>query len=161
MCGTSSATVHCHFPTRDLLLVETPRHSVKQEFDRQVAGLHTIGDPHERLLRLIELQLPGSERLRLEWSIWMQVWTAAALDPGMCELHADSYRRWHETIAQTLREGQESGTLGAFDVEEMTRRLTALVDGMGTQVMTGTPGRSVDHMRATLGSAIEQDVLAD
>lgn len=161
MCGTSSATVHYHFPTRDLLLVEALRHSVKQAFDRQVAGLHTIGGPHERLLRLIELQLPGSERLRLEWSIWMQVWTAAALDPGMRELHADSYRRWHETIAQTLREGQEGGTFGAFEVEEMTRRLTALIDGMGIQVMTGMPGRSVDHMRATLRSVIEQDVLGD
>ncbi|WP_026119587.1 TetR/AcrR family transcriptional regulator [Nocardiopsis ganjiahuensis] len=161
LCGTSSATVHYHFPTRDLLLEEALRHSVKQAFDRQVASLHTIRDPHERLLQLIELQLPGSERLRLEWSVWMQVWAAAALEPGMRELHADSYRRWHETIARTLREGQESGSFRAFDGEEMTRRLTALIDGMGIQVMTGMPGRSVEHMRTTLHAVIEKDVLAD
>ncbi|PWV55216.1 TetR/AcrR family transcriptional regulator [Nocardiopsis sp. L17-MgMaSL7] len=158
-CGTSSATVHYHFPTLNDLLVEALRHSVKQAFDRQVAGLHTIEDPYERLLQLIELQLPGSDRLRLEWSIWLQVWTAAALDPQMRELHADSYRRWHETIARTLREGKENGTFGDLDVEETTRRLTALIDGLGIQVMTGMPGRSVDHMRHTLRSVIDRDVL--
>ncbi|GAB3697041.1 TetR family transcriptional regulator C-terminal domain-containing protein [Nocardiopsis oceani] len=159
VCGTSSATVHYHFPTLNHLLVEALRHSVKQAFDRQVAGLYTIEDAHERLLELIELQLPGSERLRLEWSIWLQVWTAAALNPEMRELHADSYRRWHETIARTLREGQESGLFGDFDAEEMTKRLTALIDGMGIQVMTGMPGRSVGHMRDTLRSVIASDVL--
>lgn len=159
-CGTSNATVHYHFPTLNDLLVEALRHSVKQAFDRQVAGLHTVADPHERLLRLIELQLPGSDRLRLEWSVWLQVWTAAALDPAMRDLHADSYRRWHETIARTLSEGRQSGVFGDFDVEEMTRRLTALIDGMGIQVMTGMPGRSVDQMRATLLSVIDGDVLA-
>jgi AcrR family transcriptional regulator/plasmid maintenance system antidote protein VapI len=158
-CGTSSATVHYYFPTLNDLLVEALRHSVKQAFDRQVAGLHTIEDPYERLLRLIELQLPDSERLRLEWSIWLQVWTAAALDPQMRGLHTDSYLRWHETIARTLREGRESGVFADFDVEEMTRRLTALIDGMGIQVMTGMPGRSVAHMRDTLRSVIDSDVL--
>ncbi|MEC3894085.1 MULTISPECIES: TetR/AcrR family transcriptional regulator [Nocardiopsis] len=160
-CGTSSATVHYHFPTLNDLLVEALRHSVKQAFDRQVAGLHTIEDPYERLLRLIELQLPASERLRLEWSVWLQIWTAAALDPRMRALHADSYRRWHETIALTLSEGRERGVFGDFDVEETTRRLTALIDGLGIQVLTGMPGRSVDHMRATLRSVIDQDLLAD
>ncbi|MBR8741788.1 TetR/AcrR family transcriptional regulator [Nocardiopsis sp. MG754419] len=160
-CGTSSATVHYHFPTLNHLLVEALRHSVKQAFDRQVAGLHTIENAHERLLRLIELQLPGSDRLRLEWSIWLQVWTAAALDHDMRDLHAHSYRRWHETIARTLREGQESGVFADFDVEETTRHLTALIDGLGIQVMTGMPGRSVDHMRDTLHAVIDRDVLGN
>ncbi|MFD3683261.1 TetR family transcriptional regulator C-terminal domain-containing protein [Nocardiopsis sp. NPDC058631] len=160
-CGTSTATVHYHFPTLNDLLVEALRHSVKQAFDRQVAELHTIGDPYERLLRLIELQLPGSDRLRLEWSIWLQVWTAAALDPGMRGLHADSYRRWHETISRTLREGKESGVFGDVDVEEMTGHLTALIDGMGIQVMTGVPGRSVDHMRDTLRAVVDREVRRD
>lgn len=158
-CGTSSATVHYHFPTLNHLLEEALRHSVKQAFDRQVAGLHEIEDAHERLLSLIELQLPASERLQLEWSIWMQVWTSAALDPGMREIHAHSYRRWHETIARTLTEGIDTGVFADHGAEEMTKRLTALIDGMGIQVMTGMPGRSVDHMRRTLHELIERDFL--
>ncbi|WP_017614267.1 TetR/AcrR family transcriptional regulator [Nocardiopsis salina] len=158
-CGTSSATVHYHFPTLNHLLEEALRHSVKQAFDRQVAGLHEIEDAHERLLSLIELQLPASERLQLEWSIWMQVWTSAALDPEMREIHADSYRRWHETIARTLTEGIETGVFADEGAEEMTKRLTALIDGMGIQVMTGMPGRSVEHMRRTLHELIEREFL--
>ncbi|MBE2998214.1 TetR family transcriptional regulator C-terminal domain-containing protein [Nocardiopsis sp. HNM0947] len=158
-CGTSSATVHYHFPTLNHLLEEALRHSVKQAFDRQVAGLHEIEDAHERLLSLIELQLPASERLQLEWSIWMQVWTSAALDPEMREIHAHSYRRWHETIARTLTEGIDTGVFADHGAEEMTKRLTALIDGMGIQVMTGMPGRSVGHMRRTLHELIERDFL--
>ncbi|QVQ53490.1 TetR family transcriptional regulator C-terminal domain-containing protein [Spiractinospora alimapuensis] len=160
-CGTSAATVHYHFPTLRDLLLEALRHSVRLAFDRQVAGLHTIVDPRERLYQLIELQLPHPGRLRLEWSIWLQVWTAAALDPTMRDLHADSYWRWHETIARTLREGQDTGVFGAFDPEQMTKRITALVDGMGIQVLAGMPGRTVTDMRQTMRDVIERDIVQE
>lgn len=159
VCGTSTATVHYHFPTLRDLLVEALRSSVKQAFDRQVAVLHSIDDLHTRLLRLIELQMPHPGKLRLEWSIWLQVWTAATLDPEMRELHAESYRRWHETMLQTLTEGQRTQAFGDFDPEEMTKRLTSLIDGLGIKVVTGMPGRSVTDMRETLHDVIAHDIL--
>ncbi|WP_051061767.1 TetR/AcrR family transcriptional regulator [Nocardiopsis chromatogenes] len=150
-CGVSSAAIHYHFPTLRELLDETLRSSVKQAFDRQVAALHGTEDARERLRRLIELQLPSPGHLAREWSIWMQVWTESALDPRMRELHADSYQRWHDTIARTLRDGAASGAFRAdLDPEAMTVRLTALIDGLGIQVLTGRPGRTVERMRATL-----------
>ncbi|MDS1270441.1 TetR family transcriptional regulator C-terminal domain-containing protein [Lipingzhangella sp. LS1_29] len=159
VCGTSTATVHYHFPTLRDLLVEAQRSSVKQAFDRQVAVLHSIEDLHARLLRLIELQLPHPGKLRMEWSIWLQVWTSATLDPEMQELHTESYRRWHETMQQTLVEGQRSGVFGDFDTEEMTKRLTSLIDGLGIKVVTGMPGRTLDDMRETLHSVVARDIL--
>ncbi|MET0189591.1 MAG: TetR family transcriptional regulator, partial [Pseudonocardia sediminis] len=59
-CGTSPATIHYHFPSRSALLDEALRHNVKLAFDRQVAELGEVADAHERLLRLIDLQLPTS-----------------------------------------------------------------------------------------------------
>ncbi|WP_017556976.1 TetR family transcriptional regulator C-terminal domain-containing protein [Nocardiopsis baichengensis] len=150
-CGVSSAAIHYHFPTLRELLDETLRSSVKQAFDRQVAVLHGIDDARERLRRLIELQLPAPGHLAREWSIWMQVWTESALDPQMRALHADSYQRWHDTIARTLRDGAASGAFRPdLDAEAMTVRLTALIDGLGIQVLTGRPGRTVERMRAAL-----------
>ncbi|TQN31123.1 TetR family transcriptional regulator [Haloactinospora alba] len=149
-CGTSSATIHYHFPTLRDLLDETLRTSVKQAFDRQVAVLHEITDTRERLLRLIELQLPNAGHLRREWSVWMQVWNESALDPHLRDLHSASYQRWHDTIAQTLREGAAEGVFRDLDAEQMTVRLTALIDGLGIQVMTGRPGRTVEGMREIL-----------
>ncbi|WP_020380365.1 TetR/AcrR family transcriptional regulator [Nocardiopsis potens] len=150
-CGTSSATIHYHFPTLRDLLDETLRSSVKQAFDRQVAALHGIADARERLYRLIDLQLPAPGHLTLEWSIWLQVWTESMLHPELRDLHAASYQRWHDTIARTLRDGAAAGVFRAdLDAESTTVRLTALIDGLGIQVLTGRPGRTAERMRAVL-----------
>ena len=94
------------------------RHSVRQAFDRQVAELHRIDDARERLLRLVELQLPASAPLRREWSIWLQVWNESALRPELRGLHGDSYTRWHDTIARIIREGQQQGVFFCTDVKK-------------------------------------------
>ncbi|QBI53372.1 TetR/AcrR family transcriptional regulator [Streptomonospora litoralis] len=150
-CGTSSATIHYHFPTLSDLLDEALRSSSKQAFDRQVAVLHSIPEARERLHRLIELQLPYPGHLTLEWSIWMQVWTESTLHPHLRELHAGYYQRWHDTIAQTLRDGIAEGVFrGDCDPEAMAMHLTALIDGLAIPVLTRRPGRSVQQMREIL-----------
>lgn len=158
-CGTSAATIHYYFPGRDDLLTETLRYSVRQAFDRQVAELHTIDDAHERLLRLVELQLPTPGLLRLEWSIWMQVWNESALRPELRVLHTDSYNRWHDTIARTIRQGQHQDVFTGADPEELTMTLTALIDGLGIQVMTDRPGRSVEWMRRLLRDFVDREIV--
>lgn len=157
--GTSVATIRRHFPGRDDLLVETLRYSVRQAFDRQVAELHRIDDAHERLLRLVDLQLPKVGRLRREWSIWLQVWNESALRPELRVLHSDSYARWHDTIARTIRQGQEQGVFVDTEAEELTVALTALVDGLGIQVLAGRPGRSVRRMRKVLLDFVEREIV--
>jgi AcrR family transcriptional regulator len=157
--GTSAATIHYHFPGRDDLLTETLRYSVKQAFDRQVAELHSVEDAHERLLRLVELQLPSPGLLRLEWSIWLQVWNESALRPELRVLHSDSYTRWHDTIARTIREGQQQGVFTETDAEDLTISLTALIDGLGIQVLTERPGRSVERMRKALHDYIDREIV--
>ncbi|WP_228717278.1 TetR/AcrR family transcriptional regulator [Allosaccharopolyspora coralli] len=158
-CGTSTATIHYHFPGRDDLLVETLRYSVRLAFERQIAELQTVDDAHERLLRLVELQLPTDGLLRSEWSIWLQVWNESALRPELRVLHSDSYTRWHETIARTIGEGQCQGLFTDADPEELTLTLTALVDGLGIQVLTGRPGRSVDRMRQVLQDFVDRNIV--
>lgn len=157
-CGTSTATIHYHFPGRDDLLTESLKHSVKQAFDRQVAELHRIDDARERLLRLVELQLPTPGHLEQEWSIWLQVWTESALQPELRALHSEAYTRWHETIARTVREGQQQGRFTSADPEDVTVRLTALIDGLGIQVLTGRPGRSVERMRRVLREFVDREI---
>ncbi|MCX2733101.1 TetR family transcriptional regulator C-terminal domain-containing protein [Saccharopolyspora sp. NFXS83] len=160
-CGVSAAAIHYHFPGRDDLLTEALRHSVRQAFDRQVAELHSIDDAHQRLLRLVELQLPESPGLRREWSIWLQVWNESALRPELRGLHGDSYTRWHDTIERTIRQGQHQGVFTEGDAEELAVRLTALIDGLGIGVLTGRPERSVQRMRQVLHDFIGRDVVGE
>lgn len=160
-CGMSAATIHYYFPGREDLLTESLRFSVKQAFDRQVAELHAIEDAVERLLRLIELQLPTPGHLQEEWSIWLQVWNESSLRPGMRPLHSEAYTRWHETVARTVRDGQEQDAFAGVDPEDFTVRLTALIDGLGIQVMTGRSGRSVERMRSVLRDFVRSELEVD
>ena len=157
-CGTSTATIHYHFPSRSALLDEALRHNVKLAFDRQVASLGDVTCPHERLLRLIDLQLPGSTLLRQEWSIWIQVWAESAVDPSRRSLYWDAYDRWYRSVSMTLAEGARAGVFVA-DAQVLTRALTALIDGLGIQVMAGTPGATAEGMRDTLSEFIRRSIL--
>lgn len=159
--GTSSAAVHYHFPGKEALLGEALRHDVELAYDRQSAALAGIADPHARLLRLLELQLPEGPVLEPEWSIWMQVWVEATLDTapdlGRRELYREAQDRWVRTVLMTLRDGAAAGVFRAGDQELRARQLTALVDGLGIAVMTrtSTPGA----MREALHDFVEHSIL--
>ncbi|OZM71821.1 TetR family transcriptional regulator [Amycolatopsis antarctica] len=159
-CATSTAAIHHHFPTKQDVLHEALRHNVKLAFDRQVAQLHTIDDARERLLLLVELQLPADGELRAEWSVWLQVWNESALNPAIRSLYWDSYDRWYRTIAMTIRTGQAQGVFRDQDPERATAALTSLIDGLGIGVLTGRPGSSVPAMRAHLHDFIERDLVS-
>jgi AcrR family transcriptional regulator/DNA-binding transcriptional regulator YdaS (Cro superfamily) len=158
-CGTSSATIHYHFPSKSELLDEALRHNVKLAFDRQVAELRSVTDPYARLLRLVELQLPKKGLLRQEWSIWLQVWTESAIDPERRELYWESYDRWHRSILMTIEDGAAAGVFHSGRSHLLTTQLTALIDGLGIQTLTGKPGASVAAMRTTLHDFVEKLIL--
>jgi AcrR family transcriptional regulator len=159
-CGTSTATIHHHFPTKAEVLNEALRRNVKLAFDRQVAELHTVADTHQRLLRLVELRLPKDGLPRAEWSVWLQALTESSLNPKVRALYWDSYDRWYRTIAMTIQTGQEHGVFREQDPGQATAQLTGLIDGLGIQVLTGRPGSSVAAMRALLHDFIERDIAA-
>lgn len=159
-CGISAAAVHYHFENRVDLLEEALRVSVRKAYDRQVAELETYEDGYERLLHLLELQLPKPGLLRLEWSIWLQVWNQTALDPRLRGLHAAAYSRWHNTIRSAVELGQRQGLFVPGDAGEFALRLTALIDGLGIQILTGRPGCSIDTMRETLHDFLRTQVVA-
>jgi hypothetical protein len=108
---------------------------------------------------LDELQLPTAGLLRQEWSVWLQVWNESALNPRFRSLYWDSYDRWYRTIAMTIRSGQEQGVFRTQDPDHATVQLTALIDGLGIQVLTGKPGTSVAAMRGHLHDFIERDIV--
>ncbi|TCP50093.1 TetR family transcriptional regulator [Tamaricihabitans halophyticus] len=160
-CGTSTASIHYYFATREEVLNEALRRNVKLAFDRQVAELHATDNARERLLRLIELQLPSGELLRSEWSVWLQVWNESALNPKMRSLYWDSYDRWFRTIAMTIEDGQRQGAFRECDANLVTAQLTAMIDGLGIQVLTARPGSSVARMREQVLDFVERNIAAE
>lgn len=135
--GTTDSTVHYYFRTKREIFAEALRYSVKLAFDRQIAELHLFPHPTERLKRLAFLQLPAGERGRAEMSIWLQTWAEAATDSAWQEGHAQSYRRWSQTVHDIIVDGQNQSVFIAVNADELTLHLTALIDGLTIKVLTG------------------------
>jgi AcrR family transcriptional regulator len=157
-CGASTAAVHYYFPTKQDLLNAALRHCVEQAFRRQNRQLRAVAGARERLLLLIELQLPHGGQLSLEWSIWLQFWSEAALRPRLRAVHNDFYSRWRETVVRIVRLGQRQGVFRETDAEAVALRFTALTDGLAIQVLTGA-GVTIEAMRAALRDFVERELL--
>jgi AcrR family transcriptional regulator len=151
VCGTSTGTVHYYFAGKDDVLTEALRRATELAMERQDAELRALDDARERMLRLIELQLPSDPAVRREWSIWLQYWAEALVRPELRAAHAELYARWSDTVGRIVRRGQQQGVFRPDeDPDLITRHFTALLDGAAMQVMVGTSGGSVEEMRRLL-----------
>ncbi len=158
LCGTSTGAVHYYFPGKDDVLREALRYSVDKAFERQGSQLRQIHDARKRLLALIEMQLPVGGQIRDEWSIWLQFWAEAALNPTLRSVHNAFYARWIETVVGIVRRGQQQGVFRDVDPALFARHLTSATDGAAIQVLTGAPGMTVDKMRALLVSIVDHEL---
>lgn len=157
-CGTSTGAVHYYFPGKQDVLEAAMRHCVEQAFARQSAELGAKDDARERILCLIENQLPHG-RVRNEWSVWLQFWCESALRSELRPIHNEFYAKWRETVERIVRRGQRQGVFREVDAAAVALRFTCLTDGLGIQVMTGMPGMTAERMREELTDFVDQELL--
>jgi AcrR family transcriptional regulator len=160
VCGTSTGTIHYYFPGKQNVLTQALRHCVTQALVRQQAELHQIEGSRARLLRLVELQLPKPGSVRAEWLIWLQYWPEAALRPDLRAVHAEFYGQWQTTVRRLVERGQDDGEFREVDPDDVTVRLTALIDGLAIQLLTGVPGMDLGRMRRLVVELVD-DLLVD
>lgn len=160
-CGTSSGAVHYYFPTKQDVLSAALMYCVESAFERQSVEVKAVDGAHERLLRLIDMQLPMPGRVRDEWLVWLQFWTETALRPELRSIHNDFYARWREAVVRIIRRGQRQGEFRAdADAEQLALGITALTDGLAIQVLTEAPQVTADRMRSVLVDFIARELLA-
>ena len=159
LCGVSSAAVHYHFRSRQEMLEESLRVSARDAYDRQVAELEAISDPLERLLHLLEMQMPVSEPMLREWSIWLQVWAEAALNPRMRDAHVAAYERWQSTVRGIIEFGQQQGVFRRSDATLLALKVTAMVDGLGIQLVAGRAEHTPQSIREVLRDFVRSELI--
>lgn len=159
ICGTSTGTIHYYFPGKDDVLQEALRYCVDKAFERQGVTLRAIDDAHKRLLALIEMQLPAGAQVRNEWSIWLQFWSEATLDPDLRPIHNDFYARWMDAVVSIVRRGQRQGIFHDVDPMAFARLLTSATDGAAIKILTGSPVMTVDAMRQMLVGIVERELI--
>ncbi|MFF1312812.1 TetR/AcrR family transcriptional regulator [Streptomyces sp. NPDC058320] len=154
-CGTSTGTVHYHFPTKDDALRAALVFYADRFHARLEEEFRTADTTVEKLRRLIEVQLTTTDEDADEWSVWVQSWNEAILDPTLREGQKGVHVRWREIVLDLLRTCQQEGMARGADAEAMASRFTSMVDGMAIQVLAGTGDMDAARMRELLLDAFE------
>ncbi|MBJ3807309.1 TetR/AcrR family transcriptional regulator [Streptomyces flavofungini] len=162
-CETSTAAIHYHFPGRDDLLEAAARWCMDEDTARRAARIADAADAADELRQLIELQTPRTAQQRDQWSVWLDLWAEAARSTAVGRLHTEYYRQWRATVADVVRRGVAQGAFRPVDPEAAALHLTALIDGLATQVLAGAPdgpGTRPDDMHAALLAHVDVALAA-
>ena len=139
--GVSPTLPHYYFNTRSELLREAFVHAEEGmvRLELEVAGDRP---PRERLDRLLLMYFDADPRVYEIWMLAREMTTRAIREPGLRDSHEDVYALWSRTIANVIRDGQAAGDVPpGVDADLAGWRLTALVEGLGTWLLTGMATR--------------------
>ena len=142
--GLSPALVVYYFGSKETLLTEALAYAEDLFYVEAFRELTDIEGASERLVRLIELACPPvvSRESDEYWTLWVELWSRALRNDEASRKREALERRWRNTIAEVVREGQASGEFGPCEPERFATYLSALMDGLALQVLFGDPAVS-------------------
>jgi AcrR family transcriptional regulator len=139
--GVSATLPHYYFKTRSDLLRQAFVHAesaITQVEQRVVAG----HPPQERLDRMLLVYFDADPQVFEVWMLSREMTTRAIREPELRDSQDDVYAAWTSAVAQLVREAQRSGGASPdVDADRAALRLTALVEGLGTWLLTGMATR--------------------
>jgi AcrR family transcriptional regulator len=135
--GLSPALVVYYFGSKEKLLTEALAYAEDLFYIEAFRDLTGIEGAAERLARLIELACPPVERRETDeyWALWVELWSRSLRNGEAARKREALDRRWRNTIAEVVREGQRRGEFGPCDPERFATYLSALMDGLALQML--------------------------
>ena len=130
--GLSPALVVYYFGSKETLLTEALAYAEDLFYIEAFRELTGIEGASKRLVRLIDLACPPVVRRESDeyWTLWVELWSRALRNDEAARKREALERRWRNTIAEVVREGQRSGEFGPCDPERFATYLSALMDGL-------------------------------
>ncbi|CAA9442562.1 hypothetical protein AVDCRST_MAG82-3028 [uncultured Rubrobacteraceae bacterium] len=146
MADLSPALVVYYFGSKESLLTEALAYAGDLFYIEAFRELTGIEGALDRLVRLIELACPSVVRREsAEYrTLWVELWSWALRNEEAARKREALERRWRNTIAEVVREGQRSGEFGPCDPERFATYLSALMDGLALQGLFGDPAVNGD-----------------
>lgn len=136
--GVSNALLHYYFETRAELLGRAFAFAEERAHTRAEAELAALPSDMERLRRFLLLYVGDETVFHESWVLWNEVWSSGLFDDELRPLIEDSYARWVTRIVDLVRAATEADAVAdGVDAEASGRRLAALADGLGSQVVIG------------------------
>jgi AcrR family transcriptional regulator len=142
--GVSTALVHYYFATRaDLLLNAFAYADEKADarVDAETAGLPAAVD---RLTVQLAFYVLEEDVAVQNAVLWHEMWSQAVFDDRLRDALAGSYEEWLAQLSDTLSDVAAERGIELADRARMARRLAAIVDGLGMQLLVGM----LDHAGA-------------
>jgi AcrR family transcriptional regulator len=161
MAGVSTALVHYHFQTREILLAETLDYAfdVASSVRLRAAAENGGGDSAaKRLADVVEQSLPSTDPARREWQLWAELWLGAARDPSLRPIAAQMYARYRTWIAAAIAEGIAAGEFAPVDAGDTADLAMALIDGLGLRVLLRDPSMPLDRARERIGEILAREL---
>ena len=149
--GLSPALVVYYFGSREKLLTEALAYAEDLFYMEAFRELTGIAKATGRLVRLIDLACPPVVRDDADeyWTLWVELWSRALRNDEAARKREALERRWRNTIAEVVRDGQRTGEFGPCDPERFAIYLSALMDGLALQALFRDPavdGELVNEM---------------
>jgi AcrR family transcriptional regulator len=153
--GISSGLVHYHFDSKDELLAETLRHAADADINRLEKAVAELDDPIRRLDRVLSEYLPETKKDQ-SWVIWVDAWGHAIRNERLRTILKELDLAWSGALESVLRDGVTAGVFECPDPAGTARRLSALLDGLGLDVILhGGPSRKRLQADARIAAATE------
>jgi AcrR family transcriptional regulator len=161
--GLSPALVVYYFGSKEKLLTEALTYAEDLFYIEAFHELTSITGASERMVRLIELACPPAESREVAgyWALWVELWSRALRDPEAARKREALDRRWRNTIAEVVVEGQRGGEFGPCDANRFATYLSALMDGLALQVSLRDSEVSSEWMREMCLNAAAQQLGFD
>jgi AcrR family transcriptional regulator len=143
---TSAGHLSYYFGSKNGLLLELLRWSEGELAEQLALVVGSDDSAEERLHRVCLLNFPrfaGDPR----WLLWVELWPRVLHEPALREAQLEFDAVWRAAITQILSELTE-------DVDTLTQRVFALIDGLSVALLTGDTTLTVDeawqHVKALL-----------
>jgi AcrR family transcriptional regulator len=143
---TSAGHLSYYFGSKSGLLLQLLRWSEDELAEQVAVVLESDGSAEERLHSLCTLNFPravGDPR----WLLWVELWPRVMHEPALREAQLQYDAVWRAAIARILGELTD-------DVDTLTQRVVALMDGLSVALLTGDTTLTVEqawmHVKALL-----------
>ncbi|MCC9705393.1 TetR family transcriptional regulator [Streptomyces sp. MNU76] len=150
--NTSAGHLSYYFGSKSGLLLELLRWSEGELAEQRALLLESDDSAEERLHSLCMLNFPraaGDPR----WLLWVELWPRVMHEPALREAQLEFDAAWRADIARILDELTD-------EVETLTQRVVALMEGLSVALLTGDTTLTVEqawqHVKALLPAA-DQD----
>jgi AcrR family transcriptional regulator len=151
--GVSKALLHYYADSREQLLADAFEYGDERARQRVKQEIASGGTGSERLRTLLHLYFADETEVREDWMIWSEFSASAVFDADLSSRMHRVFTVWSDWLEQLVREGIQDGSIRSDrPPEEIGRDLSALVDGLGLQLVRGL--MSADEAKQTLDRAL-------